>query len=208
MTDQKKARGLTFAGALLIFFIAAALRLIYAALIALVPPAGDEYFDKTAAAVRQEAATLRQFASPAVAGAALRAVAALAAVAGGGKDSGLLRGRGWARLNAMKPSVLVTMQHILLRIFAVLCTLPLALLAVVIGVTQGMTTRARRRYRAEKESAFIYQHAQSLIWLPLSAFFIYLCVPVALPFYTFAVIAWCVFGVTIWIHTGWFTKHL
>ncbi|EBZ5771683.1 TIGR03747 family integrating conjugative element membrane protein [Salmonella enterica subsp. enterica serovar Redlands] len=96
-----------------------------------------------------------------------------------------------------------------LRFFILLLTLPLFMLAVLTGITDGLVRRDVRRFGSGYESGFIYHHAKRSAMPVLSlAWIIYLSLPFSVNPCVILLPAALLSGLVISIATGTFKKYL
>lgn len=134
-------------------------------------------------------------------------------------DSGLLSwleqlrhrpGNGWIILidSYLKASLYVTVTFIL-RVFILLLTAPLFILAALTGIIDGLVRRDIRRFGCGYESGFIYHHAKRRImpvfWL---AWVVYLALPFSVNPGLILLPSAFLFGFLITISVGSFKKYL
>ncbi|TKV13922.1 TIGR03747 family integrating conjugative element membrane protein [Citrobacter sp. wls619] len=97
----------------------------------------------------------------------------------------------------------------MLRLFILLLTSPLFMLAVLIGITDGLVRRDVRRFGSGYESGFIYHHAKRSV---MPAFFLTWIIYLSLPFSVNPCVillpAALLSGLVISIATGAFKKYL
>lgn len=105
-------------------------------------------------------------------------------------------------------AVYITLTFVL-RVFILLLTAPLFVLAALTGVIDGLVRRDIRRFGCGYESGFIYHHAKRIV-LPI--FFLTWVIYLSLPF---SVAPWVIllpsaflFGLSVSIATGSFKKYL
>ena len=112
-------------------------------------------------------------------------------------------------LSAYLQAAAYIVMTFVLRVFILLLTAPLFLLAALAGFTDGLVRRDIRRFGCGYESGFVYHHAKRTVmpvfWL---AWIVYLSLP-------FPVVPWIIllpaaflFGLSISIATGSFKKFL
>ena len=96
-----------------------------------------------------------------------------------------------------------------LRVFILVLTAPLFLLAALIGMTDGLVRRDIRRFGNGYESGFIYHHAKQLM-MPVFflAWLLYLSLPFSVNPTVILLPAAFLFGLIISITTGSFKKYL
>lgn len=97
----------------------------------------------------------------------------------------------------------------LTRCVILLLTLPLFVIAALIGVTDGLVSRDLRRFGAGRESAFIYHHAKRLVTpVFLTAWLIYLSLPFSIHPNLFLLPCALLFGLMVSIAASSFKKYL
>lgn len=97
----------------------------------------------------------------------------------------------------------------LTRCVILLLTLPLFLIAALIGLTDGLVSRDLRRFGAGRESAFIYHHAKRLVSpIFLTAWLIYLSLPFSVHPNLFLLPCALLFGFMVSIAASSFKKYL
>ena len=98
---------------------------------------------------------------------------------------------------------------VLVRVFILTLTVPLFVMAAVVGVVDGLVRRDLRKFGAGRESAFIYHHAKRLTGpVFILGWLIYLSVPFSVNPNTFLVPCAALFGLLISVTTGSFKKYL
>ncbi|MCX8982804.1 TIGR03747 family integrating conjugative element membrane protein [Citrobacter portucalensis] len=97
----------------------------------------------------------------------------------------------------------------LLRLTILLQALPLLALTITIGLIDGLVRRDLRRFSADHESGFVYQHARRMIGSSLAATgIVWLAVPVFLaPVYVLMPGAVGI-GIAVSVAAGAFKKHI
>jgi len=119
-------------------------------------------------------------------------------------DGDMLRG-----LIVYAEAAVYVTQTFVLRVFILLLTAPLFVLAALTGVIDGLVRRDIRRFGCGYESGFIYHHVKRIV-LPI--FFLTWIIYLSLPF---SVAPWVIllpsaflFGLSVSIATGSFKKYL
>ena len=98
---------------------------------------------------------------------------------------------------------------VLVRVFILTLTVPLFVMAAVVGIVDGLVRRDLRKFGAGRESAFIYHHAKRLTGpVFILGWLIYLSVPFSVNPNTFLVPCAALFGLLISVTTGSFKKYL
>jgi integrating conjugative element membrane protein (TIGR03747 family) len=88
-------------------------------------------------------------------------------------------------------------------------TIPLFVLAVIVGATDGLVRRDLRRFGAGRESAFIYHRAKQLVVpLVVAPWVIYLAIPVSV--HPALILIPCAFalGLAVLVTAATFKKYL
>lgn len=108
----------------------------------------------------------------------------------------------------IQATVYVTLTFVL-RIFILLLTMPLFLLAALVGVIDGLVRRDIRRFGCGYESGFIYHHAKRAV---APVFFLTWIIYLSLPFSVNPCVillpAAGIFGCAITVSIGTFKKYL
>lgn len=108
----------------------------------------------------------------------------------------------------LQASVYITLTFVL-RVFILLLTAPLFILAVLVGIVDGLVRRDIRRFGCGYESGFIYHHAKrSVIPVFFLAWVIYLSLPFSVNpcFVLLPAALFC--GLTVSIMFGLFKKYM
>ena len=96
-----------------------------------------------------------------------------------------------------------------IRLIVIICTSALFLLAAFAGFTEGLAMRDLRKFGAGRESSFIYHHARRLIGpIMLTAWVIYLSLPIFIHPNFILVPSAFLFGLSICIAAASFKKYL
>ncbi|HAT1683426.1 TPA: TIGR03747 family integrating conjugative element membrane protein [Klebsiella oxytoca] len=96
-----------------------------------------------------------------------------------------------------------------LRVFILLLTSPLFVLAAMVGMTDGLVRRDIRRYGCGHESGFVYHHAKrSVIPVFFLTWIIYLSLPFSVNPCVILLPSALIFGLSITIMFGTFKKYL
>lgn len=96
-----------------------------------------------------------------------------------------------------------------IRLIVIICTSALFLLAAFAGFTEGLAMRDLRKFGAGRESSFIYHHARRLIGpIMLTAWVIYLSLPISIHPNFILVPSAFLFGLSICIAAASFKKYL
>lgn len=108
----------------------------------------------------------------------------------------------------IQATVYVTLTFVL-RIFILLLSVPLFILAATVGFIDGLVRRDIRRFGSGYESGFIYHHAKKTV-IPVffTAGVIYLSLPFSVNPCVILLPAAGIFGCVITISTGTFKKYL
>lgn len=102
-----------------------------------------------------------------------------------------------------------TVLVFLLRLLVLFLSLPLFLLAVFVGLVDGLVRRDLRRFNAGRESGFIYHRARaSLMPLAVLPWVIYLALPVSISPLLIILPCALLLGLAMNITAGSFKKHL
>jgi integrating conjugative element membrane protein (TIGR03747 family) len=97
----------------------------------------------------------------------------------------------------------------LLRLLVLLLSLPLFLLAALVGLVDGLARRDVRRFGAGRESGFVYHRARaSLLPLALSPWVIYLALPVSVTPLFILLPGAVLLGIAVCIAAATFKKYL
>lgn len=108
--------------------------------------------------------------------------------------------------------VLATIYSILtfvVRLFVLILSIPLFLLAVIVGGTDGLMRRDLRKFGAGRESSFIYHRAKRMIFpLLVAPWFIYLAFPVSIHPVLVLIPCAIALGLAVLITTATFKKYL
>ena len=106
-------------------------------------------------------------------------------------------------------SVIYVVITFVIRLVVIVFTSPLFLLAAFAGFTEGLMMRDRRKFGAGRESSFLYHHAKRLIGpIMLSAWVLYLSIPVSIYPNVILVPAAFLFGLSICVTAASFKKYL
>ena len=107
-------------------------------------------------------------------------------------------------------TVSLDIKQIVIRFLMLLSTWAYGLLAVLVGMSNGIATRELRRVHIRPESAFRYQYMRRLLGAPLALILIYLFVPYPppLPFHVCAILLWTFFAAALWGVVGNYRKYL
>ncbi|WMY72488.1 TIGR03747 family integrating conjugative element membrane protein [Buttiauxella selenatireducens] len=105
-------------------------------------------------------------------------------------------------------AIYITLTFVL-RVFILLLTAPLFLLAAITGVIDGLVRRDIRRFGCGYESGFVYHRAKRMV-LPVFflAWVIYLSLPFSIPPWVVLLPAAFLFGITVSITVGTFKKYI
>lgn len=97
----------------------------------------------------------------------------------------------------------------IVRLFIILLSLPIFILAALTGVVDGLVRRDIRRFGAGRESSFIYHHSKKWIGrLLIFSWLFYLSIPISIhPNIIFIPMA-TLFGLSIHLTVGSFKKYL
>ncbi|MGR7526933.1 TIGR03747 family integrating conjugative element membrane protein [Klebsiella aerogenes] len=108
----------------------------------------------------------------------------------------------------LKAAVYITLTFVL-RVFILLLTAPLFVLAAFTGVVDGLVRRDIRRFGSGYESGFVYHHAKHLV-MPVFylAWMVYLTLPFSVPPFVVLLPAAFLFGLSISIMVGAFKKYI
>lgn len=108
----------------------------------------------------------------------------------------------------LKAAVYITLTFVL-RVFILLLTAPLFVLAAFTGVVDGLVRRDIRRFGSGYESGFVYHHAKHLV-MPIFylAWIVYLTLPFSVPPFVILLPAAFLFGLSLSITVGTFKKYL
>ncbi len=108
----------------------------------------------------------------------------------------------------LQASVYITLTFVL-RVFILLLTAPLFILAVLVGIVDGLVRRDIRRFGCGYESGFIYHHAKRSV---MPVFFLAWVIYLSLPFSVnpcFVLLPAALFcGLTVSIMFGLFKKYM
>ncbi|MCL2891380.1 TIGR03747 family integrating conjugative element membrane protein [Brenneria tiliae] len=108
----------------------------------------------------------------------------------------------------VKATVYITLTFVL-RVFILLLTSPLFILAALTGIVDGLVRRDIRRFGCGYESGFIYHHAKrTVIPMFFLAWMIYLSLPFSINPCVILLPAAFLLGVTISITVGAFKKYM
>ncbi|MBN6058664.1 TIGR03747 family integrating conjugative element membrane protein [Aggregatibacter actinomycetemcomitans] len=106
-------------------------------------------------------------------------------------------------------SVIYVSITFVIRLIVILFSCPLFLLAAFAGLTEGMMMRDLRKFGAGRESSFVYHHARRLIApVMISAWIVYLSVPVSIYPNLILMPAAFLFGLSICVTFASFKKYL
>lgn len=108
----------------------------------------------------------------------------------------------------VQASVWITLTFVL-RVFILLLTAPLFILAVLVGIVDGLVRRDIRRFGCGYESGFIYHHAKrSVMPVFFLAWVVYLSLPFSVNpcFILLPAASFC--GLTVSIMSGLFKKYM
>lgn len=106
-------------------------------------------------------------------------------------------------------SVIYVFITFVIRLVVIVFTSPLFLLAAFAGFTEGLMMRDRRKFGAGRESSFLYHHARRLIGpIMLSAWVLYLSIPISIYPNIILVPAAFLFGLSICVTAASFKKYL
>lgn len=127
--------------------------------------------------------------------------------ASGGAGSNLASGYLIAE-NFIMATMFVTMTFIV-RLFILVLSIPLFVLAVITAMVDGLTRRDIRKFGAGRESSFIYHRAKQMI-VPLAAapWVIYLAAPIAINPQLILIPCAISLGVAITVTISTFKKYL
>lgn len=108
----------------------------------------------------------------------------------------------------LKAAIYITLTFVL-RVFILLLTAPLFVLAAVTGVVDGLVRRDIRRFGSGYESGFVYHHAKHLV-MPVFylAWMVYLTLPFSVPPFVVLLPAAFLFGLSLSITVGTFKKYI
>jgi integrating conjugative element membrane protein, PFL_4697 family len=113
---------------------------------------------------------------------------------------------------AIEDYVLASIYTVLtftVRLMVLVLSIPLFILAVLVGATDGLMRRDLRKFGAGRESSFVYHRARNMIVpLLIAPWFIYLACPVSI--HPILVLVPCAFalGLAVLITTSTFKKYL
>ncbi|MDN8600300.1 TIGR03747 family integrating conjugative element membrane protein [Citrobacter sp. S2-9] len=116
----------------------------------------------------------------------------------------------WIRLlETFSQATVYIFLTFVLRVFILLLTLPLFVLAALTGMTDGLVRRDIRRYGRGHESGFIYHHAKrSVMPVFFLTWIVYLSLPFSINPCVILLPSALIFGLSITITTATFKKYL
>ncbi|MGL4725376.1 MAG: TIGR03747 family integrating conjugative element membrane protein [Scandinavium sp.] len=108
----------------------------------------------------------------------------------------------------LRAAIYITLTFVL-RVFILLLTAPLFVLAAFTGIVDGLVRRDIRRFGSGYESGFVYHHAKHMV-MPVFylAWMVYLTLPFSVPPFMILLPAAFLFGLSISIMVGTFKKYI
>jgi integrating conjugative element membrane protein (TIGR03747 family) len=118
-------------------------------------------------------------------------------------------GRAFARVETYGIAAAYTALVFLVRLLVLLLSLPLFLLAALVGLVDGLARRDVRRFGAGRESGFVYHRARaSLMPLAVLPWVIYLALPVSVAPLLILLPGAAMLGLAVCISAATFKKYI